>query len=176
MDKKMDRFMGLDNTGDPLTLPLGHLATADNIDITDAGKITRRKGYDLAIAGNVTGAYGTLDEFFETLTLIQTGRMERIPLLLFGMEFWRKVINFEALADAAMPGVGANLRQYGHVRLFSPWQYNVDPAMARLLAPTGWQAPPADGLPLAREIVERVLAPFAQLPQVSAALHLAMGE
>ena len=61
MDKKMDRFMGLDNTGDPLTLPLGHLATADNIDITDAGKITRRKGYDLAIAGNVTGAYGTLD-------------------------------------------------------------------------------------------------------------------
>ena len=61
MDKKMDRFMDLDNTGDPLTLPLGHLATADNIDITDAGKITRRKGYDLAIAGNVTGAYGTLD-------------------------------------------------------------------------------------------------------------------
>jgi predicted Rossmann-fold nucleotide-binding protein len=34
------------------------------------------------------------------LTLIQTGRMDRIPLLLFGMEFWRKVINFEALADA----------------------------------------------------------------------------
>lgn len=68
--------------------------------------------------------------------------------------------------------VGANLRQYGHVRLFSPWQYNVDPAMARLLAPTGWQAPPAAGLPLAQEIVDRVLTPFAQLPQVSAALHL----
>jgi hypothetical protein len=46
------------------------------------------------------GGFGTLDEFFETLTLIQTGRMERIPLLLFGMEFWRKVINFEALAEA----------------------------------------------------------------------------
>jgi uncharacterized protein (TIGR00730 family) len=46
------------------------------------------------------GGFGTLDEFFETLTLIQTGRMERVPLLLFGMEFWRKVINFEALADA----------------------------------------------------------------------------
>ena len=46
------------------------------------------------------GGFGTLDEFFETLTLIQTGRMDRIPLLLFGMEFWRKVINFEALADA----------------------------------------------------------------------------
>ena len=46
------------------------------------------------------GGFGTLDEFFETLTLIQTGRMDRIPLLLFGMEFWRKVINFDALADA----------------------------------------------------------------------------
>jgi uncharacterized protein (TIGR00730 family) len=46
------------------------------------------------------GGFGTLDEFFETLTLIQTGRMERVPLLLFGMEFWRKVINFEALAEA----------------------------------------------------------------------------
>ncbi len=46
------------------------------------------------------GGFGTLDEFFETLTLIQTGRMERIPLLLFGMEFWRKVIDFEALAEA----------------------------------------------------------------------------
>ncbi|HZY67236.1 MAG TPA: LOG family protein [Devosia sp.] len=46
------------------------------------------------------GGFGTLDEFFETLTLIQTGRMDRIPLLLFGMEFWRNVINFDALAEA----------------------------------------------------------------------------
>jgi uncharacterized protein (TIGR00730 family) len=46
------------------------------------------------------GGFGTLDEFFETLTLIQTGRMERVPLLLFGMEFWKNVLNFEALADA----------------------------------------------------------------------------
>jgi uncharacterized protein (TIGR00730 family) len=46
------------------------------------------------------GGFGTLDEFFETLTLIQTGRMDRIPLLLFGIEFWRKVISFEALVEA----------------------------------------------------------------------------
>jgi uncharacterized protein (TIGR00730 family) len=46
------------------------------------------------------GGFGTLDEFFETLTLIQTGRMAKIPLLLFGTEFWGKVINFEALAEA----------------------------------------------------------------------------
>lgn len=46
------------------------------------------------------GGFGTLDEFFETLTLIQTGRMDKIPLLLFGKTFWTKVINLEALAEA----------------------------------------------------------------------------
>ena len=46
------------------------------------------------------GGFGTLDELFESLTLIQTGRMGRVPFLLFGREFWEKVINWEALADA----------------------------------------------------------------------------
>ncbi|HGG06505.1 MAG TPA: TIGR00730 family Rossman fold protein [Aliiroseovarius sp.] len=46
------------------------------------------------------GGFGTMDEMFETLTLIQTGRMKRIPFLLFGRAFWQKVINWEALADA----------------------------------------------------------------------------
>ncbi|MFT7595869.1 MAG: hypothetical protein ACI8R4_003201, partial [Paracoccaceae bacterium] len=46
------------------------------------------------------GGFGTLDEMFESLTLIQTGRMERVPFLLFGREFWEKVINWPALADA----------------------------------------------------------------------------
>src|SRR5690606_16215504 len=46
------------------------------------------------------GGFGTLDEFFEALTLIQTGRMDRIPILLFGKEFWTRVINLDALAEA----------------------------------------------------------------------------
>ncbi|MCF6302329.1 MAG: LOG family protein, partial [Devosiaceae bacterium] len=45
------------------------------------------------------GGFGTLDEFFETLTLIQTGRMERIPVLLFGQKFWSRVINLDALVE-----------------------------------------------------------------------------
>ncbi|MFM5908926.1 MAG: TIGR00730 family Rossman fold protein [Novosphingobium sp.] len=45
------------------------------------------------------GGYGTFDEFFELLCLIQTGKMKPIPILLYGREFWSKVINFEALAD-----------------------------------------------------------------------------
>ncbi len=46
------------------------------------------------------GGFGTLDELFETLTLIQTGRMERVPVLLFGESFWREIVNWDALADA----------------------------------------------------------------------------
>ena len=46
------------------------------------------------------GGFGTLDETFEALTLIQTGRMERVPILLFGEAFWRKIINWEALSEA----------------------------------------------------------------------------
>lgn len=46
------------------------------------------------------GGFGTLDEMFEALTLIQTGRMKRVPFLLFGRAFWEKIINWQALADA----------------------------------------------------------------------------
>ena len=46
------------------------------------------------------GGFGTLDEMFESLTLIQTGRMDRVPFLLFGRAFWEKIINWDALADA----------------------------------------------------------------------------
>ncbi len=44
------------------------------------------------------GGYGTLDEFLELLTLIQTGKMKPIPVLLFGMDFWRRIIDFDAMA------------------------------------------------------------------------------
>ena len=45
------------------------------------------------------GGFGTFDEFFELLTLIQTGKVRPLPVLLFGKDFWTKVINFEALVD-----------------------------------------------------------------------------
>ncbi|MEO0502209.1 MAG: LOG family protein [Pseudomonadota bacterium] len=46
------------------------------------------------------GGFGTLDELFESLTLIQTGRMERVPFLLFGRSFWESIINWDALSEA----------------------------------------------------------------------------
>ncbi|MGQ0566609.1 MAG: LOG family protein [Gemmobacter sp.] len=48
------------------------------------------------------GGFGTLDEMFESLTLIQTGRMKRIPFLLFGRGWWERVINWQALAEAGV--------------------------------------------------------------------------
>jgi uncharacterized protein (TIGR00730 family) len=45
------------------------------------------------------GGFGTFDEFFELLTLIQTGKVRPLPIILFGREFWERVVNFEALAE-----------------------------------------------------------------------------
>ncbi len=45
------------------------------------------------------GGYGTLDELFETLTLIQTGKVHPVPVLLFGREYWQRIIDFDALVE-----------------------------------------------------------------------------
>ena len=47
----------------------------------------------------------------------------------------------------AGPGVGHSIRQWGHVRMFSPWRYNIDGASRALLEQTGWQAPDPDHHP-----------------------------
>src|SRR3974390_563084 len=56
---------------------------------------------------------------------------------------------------------GHSVGQWGHVQLFSPWQYNIDRAAARLLAPTGWNSPDPDHYPTGAELVERYLEPLA---------------
>ena len=57
--------------------------------------------------------------------------------------------------------VGHAIRQWAHVRMFSPWSYNVDKASERLLAAEGWNAPDPNHYPIGGELVERYLAPLA---------------
>jgi len=61
----------------------------------------------------------------------------------------------------AGPEVGHAVRQWAHVRMFSPWEYNVDKAAQRLLAATGWNSPQADRYPTGGELVEHYLEPLA---------------
>ncbi|MEH6550382.1 MAG: TIGR00730 family Rossman fold protein [Pseudomonadales bacterium] len=48
------------------------------------------------------GGFGTMDELFEALTLVQTGKIEPLPILLFGREYWERIINFDALMEEGM--------------------------------------------------------------------------
>lgn len=117
---------------------------------------------------------------FMTLTLQEAPRRsEALPVAVLGAgpvglaaaaRLMERSIPFVVLEAGKQ--VGANLIDYGHVRLFSPWRYNVDPAMAKRLVQSGWRAPPAKDLPLAREVVERVMRPFSALPEVASALML----
>jgi len=68
--------------------------------------------------------------------------------------------------------VAANLAGYRHVRLFSPWRYNIDQAAQTLLERAGWQAPPQDALPTAGELVRQYLQPLADQPVIAASLKL----
>ena len=68
--------------------------------------------------------------------------------------------------------VGAALLDWGHVRVFSPWKYNIDDAARVLLDRHGWHAPLPDNLPNGREIVEEYLVPLASMPEIASGLKL----
>lgn len=61
----------------------------------------------------------------------------------------------------AGPAAGHSVRQWQHVQLFSPWEYNIDKAAARLLAPTGWNSPDPDVYPTGAELLDRYIEPLA---------------
>jgi thioredoxin reductase len=71
----------------------------------------------------------------------------------------------------AGPAAGHAVRQWGHVQLFSPWEYNIDRAAARLLAPTGWNSPEPEVYPTGAELVERYLEPLATRTALASHIH-----
>jgi thioredoxin reductase len=75
-------------------------------------------------------------------------------------------IVLEAGAD-----IGHAVRQWGHVQLFSPWEYGIDRAAARLLATTGWNSPEPDQYPTGAELVERYLEPLAHNTALRTHIH-----
>lgn len=72
----------------------------------------------------------------------------------------------------AEQSVGQNMLSWSHVRVFSPWKYNIDKASKELLEQTNWVAPDEDGLPTGKELVEDYFRPLANLPQIKSNIHL----
>ncbi len=67
----------------------------------------------------------------------------------------------EPIVLEAGPEAAHAVRQWQHVQLFSPWEYNVDKAAARLLGPTGWNSPDPQSYPTGGELIDRYLEPLA---------------
>jgi thioredoxin reductase len=72
----------------------------------------------------------------------------------------------------AGPTVAASVRDWGHVRLFSPWKYNTDPAAVALLKRHGWQEPPGDAFPTGADLYDAYLKPLAETPEVAAIVEI----
>ena len=104
----------------------------------------------------------------------RAGRLDTLPVAIVGAG----PIGLAAAAHLTERGIdftiyevgdqiGASVQAWGHTRLFSPWEHLVDPASARLLEASGWQAPASSRIPTGTELVSRYLAPLAQLDAIA---------
>ncbi|WP_232275938.1 NAD(P)-binding domain-containing protein [Paenibacillus sp. 481] len=76
-------------------------------------------------------------------------------------------ILFEAANEIA-----GNINRWEHVRLFSPWQFNIDKVAKQLLEESGWKAPVPTDIPTGEELVEQYLAPLSSLPSLKPHIHV----
>ena len=72
----------------------------------------------------------------------------------------------------AGPSAGASIALWRHVRVFSSWEYNLDPASRALLEAHGWTAPAAGEYPTGQELLDRYIQPLAALPEIQPRLRL----
>ncbi|WP_442543007.1 FAD-dependent oxidoreductase [Arthrobacter sp. KN11-1C] len=69
------------------------------------------------------------------------------------------------------PTAGAAIEQWRHIRLFSPWRFNLDAPAVRLLEPTGWETPRLTALPYGGELIDDYLTPLAATPEIASRLQ-----
>ncbi|MEV0585465.1 FAD-dependent oxidoreductase [Nonomuraea sp. NPDC050310] len=107
---------------------------------------------------------------FELEQPATTGATDTLPVVVIGAG----PVGLAAAAHLAERGqdflvleggeqVAASIAQWGHVRVFSPWRFNLDAAAKRLLEADGWTAPDEDWLPTGAELISDYLAPLAKL-------------
>ena len=77
----------------------------------------------------------------------------------------------EPLVFEAGPTAGSAIEQWRHIRLFSPWRFNLDAAAVRLLDATGWETPRLTALPYGGELIDHYLAPLAAIPAIASRLQ-----
>jgi hypothetical protein len=113
-------------------------------------------------------------------TTSSTTTTEELPVVVIGAG----PVGLAAAAHLAERGIpflileagneaGAAIRDWGHVKVFSPWRYDIDPAARRLLEAEGWRHPDHEALPTGGQIIEEYLTPLAEHPAV--APHLRFG-
>ncbi|MGI5286269.1 FAD-dependent oxidoreductase [Nonomuraea polychroma] len=100
----------------------------------------------------------------------QAARPDELPVVVIGAG----PVGLAAAAHLAERGLdflvleageqaGASVARWGHVRVFSPWKYNIDAAARRLLKTAGWSEPDPEWLPTGAELIDDYLAPLAKL-------------
>ncbi|NMO56713.1 NAD(P)-binding domain-containing protein [Actinoplanes sp. TBRC 11911] len=110
-----------------------------------------------------------------------TAHIDQLPVVVIGAgpvglaaaaHLADRRISFTVLESGASPA--AAIREWGHVRLFSPWRYDIDSAAAKLLADAGWIRPDDDILPTGRRLAEDYLQPLADLPTLKPHIRYAV--
>ncbi|MFC7279326.1 FAD-dependent oxidoreductase [Paractinoplanes rhizophilus] len=100
-----------------------------------------------------------------------TTQLDHLPIAVIGAgpvglsaaaHLAERGLPFVVLEAGAKPA--AAVREWGHVRLFSPWRYNIDAAAAKLLADAGWARPDDEELPTGAQLADDYLQPLADLP------------